>query len=285
MFKRIKKLSKGLFVGFAALFCVLIPLYDVAAANSSMISKAINAPTFRIEKAEGSENEDTEYFKADYTDKEKYAEDAAAFSRRISSEGSVLLRNENDALPLAEGASVSLFAQGAVSINYSSSGSSASDTQTYDDLKTVLGNVGLKVNPTLWNWYASKGKTRTEKTEGLVKTYTVNEPEWSAVQAAGSASFAEYGDAAIVVLSRDSGEGYDVSTAGSDGLDGSYLSLTRQETELLRGLTALKEEGTFRKIVVLLNAAVPLELDFLRDEAIGVDACLWIGNVGMAGTF
>lgn len=285
MFKRIKKLSKGLFVGFAALFCVLIPLYDVAAANSSMISKAINAPTFRIEKAEGSENEDTEYFKADYTDKEKYAEDAAAFSRRISSEGSVLLRNENDALPLAEGASVSLFAQGAVSINYSSSGSSASDTQTYDDLKTVLGNVGLKVNPTLWNWYASKGKTRTEKTEGLVKTYTVNEPEWSAVQAAGGASFAEYGDAAIVVLSRDSGEGYDVSTAGSDGLDGSYLSLTRQETELLRGLTALKEEGTFRKIVVLLNAAVPLELDFLRDEAIGVDACLWIGNVGMAGLY
>ena len=111
----------------------------------------------------------------------------------------------------------------------------------------------------------------------------MNESEWSDVRAVNSENFANYGDAAIVTLSRDSGEGFDVSTRGSDGIDGSYLSLTRQEEDLLKGLTSLKASGIFERIIVLLNSAVPIQLDFLFDSGIKIDACLWVGNVGMTG--
>ena len=33
----------------------------------------------------------------------------------------------------------------------------------------------------------------------------------------------------------------------------------------------------------MLNSAVPIQLDFLFDSGIKIDACLWVGNVGMTG--
>ena len=43
------------------------------------------------------------------------------------------------------------------------------------------------------------------------------------------------------------------------------------------------ESGKFGKVIVLINGSFPLELDWLKDPQYGVDACLWIGNVGMSG--
>ena len=281
--KLLNKLSKGLFIGFSTLLAVLSSLYGVAAENSGTISEALGARTFIIKKGDRT-GVDTEYFKFDYSDPDTYRKAAEEFCRRLESEGAVLLKNDG-ALPLRSGAKVSMFAQGAVKPNYSATGSSSSGAQAYDSFKTALESVQLSVNPTLWDWYMNNGKRRTDKTDGLVKTYTVNEAEWSAVKSAAGNTLSAYGDAAIVVFSRDSGEGYDVSVEGSDGADGTYLSLTKQERDLLKGLAEEKAAGNINSIVVLLNSAVPIELDFLKESGITVDACMWIGNLGMTGAY
>ncbi len=284
MNKILKKLSKIVFVVCATLLCVLIAGYDVALANATIINNALHAKTDKEVSIGSSENIDSEYFKSDYTDKNNYIKDVSEFCRKLESEGLVLLTNENNALPLPAKAKVSFFAQGSVTLNYGSSGSSATNTKTYGSLKDAFESKDFSVNADLWQWYKSRtNNIRKNTVEGLVKTYTVNESEWSDVRAVNSENFANYCDAAIVTLSRDSGEGFDVSTRGSDGIDGSYLSLTRQEEDLLKGLTSLKASGVFERIIVLLNSAVPIQLDFLFDSEIKIDACLWVGNVGMTG--
>ena len=100
--------------------------------------------------------------------------------------------------------------------------------------------------------------------------------EWDSVK--------EYGDAAVVVFSRVCGEGADLPWYGAGDADGNILQLSKEEKDLLAKLSDLKSEGKLKKIIVLLNAANAIELDFLEPEICGtdynVDACMWIGEVG-----
>ena len=74
--------------------------------------------------------------------------------------------------------------------------------------------------------------------------------------------------------------------SGQEG-DGNYLALSAEEVELLQNLKALKDNGTFKKIVVLINSSNAIELDFLNPEICGedygIDAAMWIGDVGQTG--
>ena len=73
---------------------------------------------------------------------------------------------------------------------------------------------------------------------------------------------------------------------GTEG-DGDYLALSQEEKDLLAGLKALKDDGTFKRIVVLLNTSNAIEMDFLNPEICGedygIDSCMWIGDVGQTG--
>ena len=74
--------------------------------------------------------------------------------------------------------------------------------------------------------------------------------------------------------------------SGSEG-SGNYLELSAEEIELLKNLKALKDNGTFKSIVVLINSSNALEMDFLNPaicgEDYGIDAAMWIGDVGQTG--
>lgn len=91
-------------------------------------------------------------------------------------------------------------------------------------------------------------------------------------------SFSGYGDAAIVTFSRVGGEGADLAFG-----EVNYLALDENEKELMKQLAALKNAGTIGKIVVLINSANALQVDFLKNNEYDVDACLWIGDVGITG--
>ena len=219
----------------------------------------------------------------------------------VEAEGAALLMNNNNALPLAGGAKVSLFARGSVDLMYGGTGSGAVDTSAAPTLKDALEAQGIQVNQTLWDWYTSENVaskysrvTPSAISDALAANseYGVNEAPWSEVESANSSSFAEYGDAAIVVFSRSGGEGADLPS-GDNGSgvdwtgDTNYLELSQEEKDLLAGLKALKDAGTFKSIVVLLNTSNAIELDFLNPEICGVDygidACMWIGDVGQTG--
>lgn len=278
--KILHTLSKVFAVVMGTLMLLFIAVLQAATNFSPAVNDFLNATTYRIEHDENS-TEDTNYFPTDYDTVEEVSAYADEAAREIESEGIVLLRNNNGALPLSKDSrSITLFGQGAVALNYATSGSSATDSSDYDDFKTVLESEGFKVNQTLWNRMVSNDF------KSYIRNFnTVNSAPWSFYEQSEN-SFSEYGDAAIVVFARNSGEGADVPVAGSDGEDGSYLSLTANERILLENLTLLKSRNVFDRIIVIINSAVMMQLDFLTEnKAIDVDAALWAGNLGRVGAY
>lgn len=274
----------------------------IANQYATTLNVALNASTYKIIK--GNTTEDTEYFKAGFaSDKEREAYEAELCAT-VEAEGAALLKNDNAALPLAGSAKVSLFGHGSVDLMYGGTGSGSVDTSKAPNLKEALEAQGIQVNQTLWDLYKSDSMmtnysriTPASISDTLEANtqYAVNEAPWSALSSAES-SFAEYGDAAIVVFSRSGGEGADLPSgangtndswiSGSEG-SGNYLELSAEEIELLKNLKALKDNGTFKSIVVLINSSNALEMDFLNPaicgEDYGIDAAMWIGDVGQTG--
>ena len=270
------------------------------------------------------------YFTSDFPTEDERWEYERELCAVVEAEGAALLKNDNAALPLPASAKVSLFARGSVDLMYGGTGSGSVDTSAAPTLKDALNAQGIVVNQALWDWYVSTASRYGRKTPAAISDqlaantqYAVNEAPWAEVESANASSFAEYGDAAIVVFSRSGGEGADlpdgdasaslvtntdVSSQVQDGQiasqqssgenaevhygvglegDGDYLSLSQEERELLSGLKALKDDGTFARVIVLLNTSNAIELDFLNPdicgEDYGIDACMWIGDVGQTG--
>lgn len=280
------KLFKRLFLGFGTTVAILIPGLSVARANAKMINHALDIKDYKIVNVGDTNPEESIYFKSDYKSLEEVKAAGEKLVEEVEANGLVLLENKNNALPLTmTNPKVSVFGNGAVSFNYTPSLSGGSvKVSEYKSIKQSLEAAGCQVNETVWDYYKNNGGTgRSNSVDGLVKTYLINEAAWNAVNNATSSSFANYKDAAIVVLTRDSGEGFDVSTKGSDGRNGMYLGLSNEELDLLKGLSTLKASGTFDRVIVLLNSSCPIELNFLNDNTIDVDAIMWIGNAGGFG--
>ncbi len=220
---------------------------------------------------------------SEYENEEQLQTAREQVSYDIMAEGAVLLRNEDEALPLKNGASVSVFGQHAHEILASGSGSgSIGDPE--QNLKQVLEASDFKVNGTLWDFYLNNGGKPLGNGPALAggnsKTdWSINEYPVAQYPANVKSSYSQYKDAAIVVISRTGGEGGDLAMDMSPygGQSGEhYLELSKEEKDLLTEVNS-----QFDKVVVLLNTNNPMELGFLEDY--DIDACLYIGGVGMAG--
>lgn len=218
-----------------------------------------------------------------YENAEQLQQAREQVSYDIMAEGAVLLKNEDAALPLGEGASISVFGQHAHEILASGSGSgSIGDPE--EDLKKVLEDSGFKVNGTLWDFYLNNGGKPLGNGPALAggnstTDWSINEYSVSQYTAEVKNSYSSFDDAAVVVISRTGGEGGDLAMDMSPygGQSGEhYLELSAEEKDLLTEVTS-----NFDKVIVLLNTNNAMELGFLDEY--GVDACLYIGGVGMAG--
>ncbi|MCD8308532.1 MAG: glycoside hydrolase family 3 C-terminal domain-containing protein [Clostridia bacterium] len=279
IFKR--RLWEGLTIGMASLMVVVMGGYEIASGSSAAINSALGISTSSISR---SDDEEYQYFKSDYANGEYSALSAyyQSVAEQVEAEGIVLLKNDNNALPLSGGEKVSTMLAGSVNLSYVATGSSSTDTSSYTNLKDALEGAGFYVNSTMWNYY----KTVTQRTSNLI-----NDASYSSISSDAIASLDDYGTA-IVVISRTTGEGSDIAAqtttnikgnvSAGDGQDGTYLSLNDNEASVLEGLSALKRNGTVKKIVVLLNSSATIQLDFL-DKYSSIDACLWVGNLGSAG--
>ena len=108
------------------------------------------------------ENYDTDqYFDRHAANASQAATGAANLGRTIVAEGSVLIKNENDALPLGDGAQISCFSQSSVDFIYGSTGGSgAIGGGSRTTLKEALESQNFGVNPTLWNFYITQNMHR-----------------------------------------------------------------------------------------------------------------------------
>ena len=282
---------KILSVVFVLLFAVTMIGGPIANNYASIINMVLGTESTKTIGDPGQT-----YFEADFASSADQAASAAEICESVVANGATLLLNNDSALPLAEGAKVTLLGTTSADFVYGGTGSGGMDTSTATNLKDALEADGFAVNPTMWDFYT----TGAGMDYGLVTAsgslnnyifdnaeFLVNEAPQSAYSDAEWDSVADYGDAAIVVFGRVCGEGADLPWYGAGDADGNILSLSAEERDLLQKLAELKAAGQVQKIIVLLNATNPIELDFLNPEICGVDygidACLWVGEVGQTG--
>ncbi|MBE7002408.1 MAG: hypothetical protein E7421_06940 [Ruminococcaceae bacterium] len=221
------------------------------------------------------------YFASDFATNEEMTEYGEQICKQVEAEGAALLMNVDNALPLAANAKVSCFSNSSVNLVYGGTGSGNIDASKADNLKGALEQVGFSVNPTLWDFYLSKEISKyARKGGGMVslEATKVSEVPYNLYTDEVLNSVAGYGDAAIVVLSRVGGEGADMEFG-----EVNYLSLNQDEKDLLQGLSQMKQAGKIQKIIVLINTANALQVDFLKGNPYGIDGALWIGDVGISG--
>ena len=207
----------------------------------------------------------------------------------------MLLKNENAALPMNKGARISVFSKNSVNLSYGGSGSGGFDTSNNKNLYESLNDAGFVTNPTLKNFYESSqsGPVRTANSSDLdngdnQKIATAETPQNKYSDAVKN-SYADYSDAALVVITRIGGEGFDLpryqgDSEGAVSPDSHYLELDQNEIDLLTAVT----DGTFKRVVVVFNTPSSFEATFLKDSAYAafadkIDAAVWIGFTGSNG--
>ncbi len=269
----------------AVLMIVSIVAIPVTASFGNAINVALGAKTQEIVPGEGAQI----FFWSDYESEEDLVAFEQQLCRDIESEGAALLINRDNTLPLPAGTKFTTFSQSSFNLLYGGTGSGQVSADDAITLKSALEeNFGAgTVNLDMWKFLATSGYKRENAatTGGNQAQYRINEIPWSKYSDALKNTFSEYGDVALVVLARSGGEGADLPSGLTEleayMTDGDYLRLCKEEIEMFENLQALKENGTFKKIVVLLNSSNSLQLDFVDDY--GIDAVLWIGDVGMTG--
>ena len=203
---------------------------------------------------------------------------------KIEEEGMVLLEN-NGTLPYTGNKKVDLLGVMAESPSYGGQGSSeTSDNSVPVSFRAAFEAEGFTVNADVLKFYRDGGYI-TEGVHGVGQTdFRVKDPDpdlyWDKTSDASLA---------VVVFGRSSGEEADyplemksenVSDAGKHTLE-----LSTNERKLLD-----KAAAKYANVIVVLNAANPLECGFLdelysdeKGTAGNVDACVWIGMPGYHG--
>ncbi|MBO5328243.1 MAG: glycoside hydrolase family 3 C-terminal domain-containing protein [Clostridia bacterium] len=289
--KFLKTLSKILINVFAVLFCLVIVGSSIANEWEGMVNSFLGINPTEVKEKENAEDVDTEYYKSNYSTIADLMEAGKEICAAIEEEGAVLLKNENSALPLAEGSrNVSLFGAASVRPVYSGSGSGSMDANSAATYKSAFEFAGININTALYNWY-SNSKYNVKYNSGVGVWSKINEAPYSELPASAK-SENDYGDAAIYIVARTGGENIDLSlttktgnmfNSGNDFKNGNYLTLNNNEIGVLKALKTLKDNGVYDKIIVILNTANQVEANFINDEEYGVDAAMWIGDVGTSG--
>ena len=210
---------------------------------------------------------------------ERLLADTRDHNIRAMHEGAVLLRNENNALPLsAEERSVTFFGNSVKDPVYKSNAGNASfNADRGGELYAAFEAAGFEINPVLREAYANSGVNRSSTaTRG---TSSIGEVPVNFYTDDLKTSFADnYNDVAFVLLTRYGGEGVDLDPMDAEGVP--MLSLHQEEADLLR---MIHDSGAFAKTVVLINSPYAMDVEWIEQEEYGVDACLVFGAVGDYG--
>lgn len=276
--KRISKVAAAI----TYVLCVIIVVGLVvsnyyALKYQNLISVHFNQPTQKIISAEG---ETTEHYTSDFTSEEERTAHLQEVGTQIEEEGAVLLKNDNNALPLASKAKISVFGQDSVDPVYGGGGAGSVDVSKAVNLKTAFEKAGFELNKTLWDFYETGAGSSYRKATPDVYgqgAFAVNEVPADAYTDEIKASFADYSDAAVVVIGRSGGESSDLSSAPLES-GYTYLQIDDNEKAMLQMAC-----NNFDKVIVLLNTQNAMELGFLNEY--NIDACLWIGALGETGAY
>lgn len=224
-------------------------------------------------------------------------------SARIMEEGSVLLQNKDNVLPLSmeETPKVNVFGWHSIDWIYGTGGDQVGsggvlpEDDDFDkniDLYRALNNYNISYNKDLYDMYYRYFKPfnlgRSLKNGSINDAQKLVEPDIDDKNYYSDALLNEakaYSDTAIMVISRLCGEGggnpsyqpKNGPTGESKDESRHYLEISNEEEKLLTYLGK-----NFEKVVVLINNCNQMELGKIETIE-GVDACMYVGYTGTRG--
>ena len=261
--------------------CLAVGGTAVTTEWSGYINKYLGISNTTI--VQGDSDEDPIHYKSDYSSYTEVMNNAREVAKQVQAEGTVLMVNDDEnGLPLEKNSNVTFFGYNQVDIAYGGTGSGGvtpSAEREVDLISACEGKLGM--NKTIYDFYQDKydnkvGFVETTGWGGTTMNFrtvnSVNEINAADFTQEVKDSYADYGDAAIYIITRIGGEGSDLSTEGEG-----YLALDENERSVLEEMKA----GDFDKRIVILNTFNAMELGWV--EEYDIDAVLYIGGPGEVG--
>ena len=192
----------------------------------------------------------------------------AQVARKAAAEAMVLLRNEDNTLPVASGKKVALFGISSLDFVAGGTGSGNVNKAYVVNMKEGLENAGFTVDQALMNFYQAqldynRAVAALTSSGGRGFGFGSAKAAEVAIPEAAVNNEARNNDLAIIVIGRNAGEGADRRMV--DDFD-----LTNIERELLRNVsTAFHAAG--KKVIVVLNIGGVIETNSWKNM---VDAIL-----------
>lgn len=212
-----------------------------------------------------------------------------SLTESLANEGTVLLKNEGNLLPLQKTTKkLNVFGWASTNPVYGGTGSGNVDTANATDILDSLTDAGYQTNKELSRFYQSYRKDRP--VVGMwAQDWTLVEPKVSDYKDNLLQDAKSFSNTAVVVLGRVGGEGADLPTdmtakgvtyKGNKGdfePGQHYLELSKSEKDMIRMVN-----DNFENVIVLVNSANAMELGWLNDYS-HVKAALWMAGPGSTG--
>ena len=203
-------------------------------------------------------------------------------SRQVATEGMVLLQNENSALPLPNGEKVALFGEGQI---YSQEGGSfikggtGSGDVVVDYVTDPLEGMANKdadgkvqLNTDLGDQYRQHAEQYLKDQQDNQKPADQKTPKEFDLSEEIVAEAQRESDTAIIVISRDSGEGSDRNAGKGD------YELNDHEIDMLNKVCG----AGFEHVVVVLNIGYTMDTSWIAEYP-AIDSVLLAWQPGMEG--
>ena len=178
----------------------------------------------------------------------------AAVARKAAGEAIVLLRNENEALPLKGNEKVALYGISAIDFVAGGTGSGDVNKAYVVNMEDAMKTAGFTLDQTLADYYkafVAYDKAQTALSGAQMSWFSRRKLAEVAIPTAAIENEARANDVAVIVLGRNAGEGADRKQIDD-------FELTNVERELLRDVsTAYHAAG--KKVVVVLNIGGVIE--------------------------
>ena len=307
---RKRNLWRGLTTLTASLLTVSVAAGPVVDSYRTDIDKFLGTKSSAM--VTDSTDEDLYTHKSDYSSTTELLDSIEDLGERMSEEGTVLLKNENNALPLSKDETQKLSLLGFSSyypVQGGDMGSSLNENKGTDadtvDFVEALDAKGFKINEDLHDLYKSlesEFKTEVNMWGNIMEYYHITAPATDGVFASKEPSqekmdsvddkwkdsMDDY-NVMLVTIGRSSTEN-GTYLPGVDGVDASQnlnqtdpLGLSDDERDLINAAVAEKENNG-GKVIVMLNNANAMEIDEIKNND-GVDAIMEIGFPGGYGFY
>lgn len=307
---RKRNLWRGLTTLTASLLTVSVAAGPVVDSYRTDIDKFLGTKSSAM--VTDSTDEDLYTYKSDYSSTTELLDSIEDLGERMSEEGTILLKNENNALPLSKDETQKLSLLGFSSyypVQGGDMGSSLSVNKGTDadtvDFVEALNAKGFGINEDLQKLYKSLEadfKTEVNMWGNIMEYYHITAPATDGVFASKEPSqekmdsvddkwkdsMDDY-NVMLVTIGRSSTEN-GTYLPGVDGVDASQdlnqtdpLGLSDDERDLINAAVEAKENNG-GKVIVMLNNANAMEIDEIKNND-GVDAIMEIGFPGGYGFY